>query len=531
MTHTSPTHRLNRPRSRARRAAFLVAGSVAVLGACKDSNIPFYTAPTGVAPTPGGVQNALTGLLGAYRNDMGTVAITVSAGYARDGAVFTNTEPRTVEYPLGVYNTPPSSGAIWNQEYQNIRQAQQILAAIPNTAPAYSNDQVAALDGVVQTMQAYAYMVMAEAHDTNGFAILPVGLATTQNGTAVCMKDAWKYVVALLDSANTNLVTAGATAPPVTLPNGMKGVGLSSGPGKVAGSFASFNRALAVKANLELAYAIARSPGGGAPTPTTPGSPDAATLARALALLDSTAMFDAGGALLAPTTAGGFSASATTVTHDFSGASGDVVNPIQGQIGTEAQLNDFVAAVDTANDLRFKAKFIINPNPVQQQVYNPTANECCIGGKAYSWLYYMSPSPGSSIPIIRSEGVTLYAAQIHLGMGDYVGALALVNQVRTTVGGLVPYPAADATVGNPYVQVRNDLMKEQRISMTWEASADRTISDPHVRLGCGGGHDLVARGSKRDDGRRAHHCQPHPAGRAQRTWWVMDDYVQLASRM
>jgi len=443
---------------------------MAALTACKDTNIPFYTAPTSVSATPSGIQNAVTGLFGALRGDIGTMTITVAAGYARDGAVFTNTEPRTVEYPLGVIFTPNTSGGIWTQEYQNIRQAEQILAAIPNTSPAYSAPQAAALIGVVQTMQAYAYMLMAEAHDTLGIAILPANNAGQP--PAVCSKDAWLYIIALLDSANTQLNTAGATAPPIVLPKGFAGVGTSSGPGRVSGSFASFNRALQVKALMELAYAKARGHGGVAPTPTTAGSPDVGNLTRALALLDSTAMFDKTGALLAPTTPGGFSPSASSVTHDYSAASGDLVNPIDGQIGTEAQLNDFVADVDTVKDLRFHAKFIINPNPVQQQLYNPVANETH-GGVTYSYLYAMSATPGNSIPIIRAEGLTLIAAQIHMGMGDLAGALGLVNQVRTIVGGLTAYPIADAS---SYVTTRNDLMKEQRISMTWESSADRTIA-------------------------------------------------------
>ncbi len=68
-----------------------------------------------------------------------------------------------------------------------------------------------------------------------------------------------------------------------------------------------------------------------------------------------------------PTASGGFKPDAHTVTHDFSPQSGDLANPVNGAIGTEAVLNDFLADVDTVNDLRFKAKFIHNPNPVQQQ--------------------------------------------------------------------------------------------------------------------------------------------------------------------
>jgi hypothetical protein len=457
--------------ARVQLGALLAAGMLGTLAGCKDSNVPFYTAPTSVSATPAGIQNAVTGLLGAYRLDMGTFAITVAAGYARDGAVFTNTEPRTVEYPLGILATPNTSGSLWAQEYQNIRQAQQILAAIPKVSPAYSAAQAASLTGVVQTLQAYAYMIVAEAHDTLGLAIL----SANNNGSpaAVCMKNGWQYIVALLDSANSQLVSGGATAPPIKLPIGMKGVNSASGPGNVAGSFAALNRALAVKAYLELAYAMARTPtnGASAPTPSSPGTPNPAAIARALALLDSTAMFDKLGGLLAPTPAGGFVPGPTTVTHDFSGTSGDVINPIQNQIGTEAQLNDFVVSVDTAHDLRFKAKFIINPNPVQQNVYNAVANECCVGGKPYSWLYYMSSAPNSPIPFMRSEGLTLMAAQVHLAMGDLPGAVALVNQVRTIVGGL---PAASPALD--YVHVRDFLMQEQRISMTWEASADRTIA-------------------------------------------------------
>ena len=46
----------------------------------------------------------------------------------------------------------------------------------------------------------------------------------------------------------------------------------------------------------------------------------------------------------------------------------------------------------------------------------------------------------------------------------------LSNQVRTGVGGLAPVAGAD------YLTVRNLLLKEQRISTIFEASADRTIA-------------------------------------------------------
>ena len=220
--------------------------------ACQDSNVPFLTAPTSVAALPAGIQNALGGLFAGTRIDM-TMGISgfisIAVGMARDGAVFTNTEPRTVQYPTGVLHFPATSGSVWAQEYTNIRQAQQILAALPNVSPAYSAAQLASLQGVVQTLIAYNYMLVAEAHDTLGLALLSPNVTLATPPAAVCLKDAWSYIAAYLDTAEKNLETAGSVAPPIALPNGFQGVGAASGPPRTVGSFALFNRALAAKAH------------------------------------------------------------------------------------------------------------------------------------------------------------------------------------------------------------------------------------------------------------------------------------------
>ena len=442
------------------RAVAAVAG-VAVLAACSDTNVPFFVAPTSVAATPGGIQNAITGLFSSTRVDIGGFVTTVGAGYSRDGAAFLNTEARTVEYPLGVFPTPTSSGGDWTQEYQNILQAQQILATIPNVTPAYSAAGQAAVTGVVRTMQAYNYMVIAEAHDTLGAAILPVGLTSSAQAPAYCNPDVWKYIVALLDSANGNLTAAGATPIPLTMPTGFAGVSRTAAPASAVGSFASFNRALAGKANLELAYAMVRQRHTNAPTPSSPGAPDAGALAAAMTDLTASAMYNPGSLGPDPQT---FAASSFTVTHDFSGASGDAVNPIQGELALLAQLNDFVTDVDTAHDLRWKTKFGLNPHQVQQQFYNPVASK---------YIPTMYPSPNSPLPIVREVELVLWHAQILMGQGQYAAALGDVNNVRQIVGGLAPYPASDA---NTYTTLRADLMREQRISTSWEGSIDRTIA-------------------------------------------------------
>lgn len=131
----------------------LTAAVVLALGAaaCSEGNVPFYTAPTSVPSSIAGLDNAVSGLFAASRNDLGAfqgIEFNTVAGYARDGAVFTNTEPRTVTYPLGVLVIPNTSGTVWAQEYQNITQAQQIIAALPAISTLLTAPQTASVTGV-----------------------------------------------------------------------------------------------------------------------------------------------------------------------------------------------------------------------------------------------------------------------------------------------------------------------------------------------------------------------------------------------
>ena len=453
-------------RARARIAG-MVAAAAMTMSACKDSNIPYFTAPTSVPASPAGIENVVGGLFAASRNDIASVPFgvlfAVATGYSRDGADFTNTEPRTITDPLGVSPTPSSYTGEWDVEYRNITQARQILAAIPSVSPAYSAAQAQALTGVVETMEAFNYMLLLEAHDTLGIAIVTATDPATPPA-AYCMKDGWQYVVALLDSANDSLAAAGAIPVPVKLPPGFAGVSSSAGPSTTLGTFASLNRAWAAKANLELAYAIARTPTNGvdAPTPGSAGTPDAAALTTAAADLAASALYNP--AALTPNSPGGFTPDAHTVTLDFSAQSGDLANGVSQNLGTFYQLNDFVADVDTAHDLRWKAKFQLNTNAKQDPTYNIVAS---------NYQYAMYPSSSSPIPIIREEEMIFWAAQIEMGMGNYPQALSLVNLVRTTVGGLTAFPGS---VAGSYTSMRDALMKEQRISTTFEPGADRTIA-------------------------------------------------------
>jgi hypothetical protein len=449
MTSTSFT-------ARAAVARLVVTAAVLVAVACKDSNVPFFTAPTSVPNSITGINSAVTGLFSGTRADQAGY-IEHSAGFGRQAADFINTEPRLVTYNTGLVPMTTTWAGIWATEYNSILASHQILAAIPKVAPAYSPDSTAAIVGVVQTLEALNYMYIAEIHDSLGAAILG-----TAGGLppAYCNKDIWAYIVALLDSANAQLNVAGGLQPPIVFPNGFSAVSKTSGPSTTLNSFASFNRALAGKAGLELAYAIARTSAGSSPTPSTPGSPDVTALTRADSAITASALYAPNSLPQNPTA--GWITDNFSVFNDYTASSGDQVNPINAISTTFNVLKELPDGQDTLNDLRWKAKFAHNINAVQQQSYSHVASD---------FLYTMYPNPSSPIPIVRSEGLTLVEAQIRLGLLDFTGAATLINDVRVEVGGM---PAA--SIANNYVSTRDALLKEQQISTALEGSGDRMIA-------------------------------------------------------
>jgi starch-binding outer membrane protein, SusD/RagB family len=440
----------------------LTVSVVLLAGACKDSNVPFLDAPTSVASTPRGVQNAVNGLFFAERLDVGNYTIIMSS-FGRDAANFTNTEPRWITEGTGiqpiVFNDQFISTFTWDQQFSNAKFANTIMASLSKVQPAYSPQQLAALTGVLQTIKALQFMTIAETRDTLGVSIYSIDATSPQ--PAYCNKDVWQYIVALLDSANVDLNAAGATPIPVTLPDGFQAVGQFAGPSTGTGSFAAFNRALAGKAGLELAYAIARGTGG-APTPTSPGSPNNAALMRADSAIKSSALYNLS-AITTPSPGGFVITDPFSVYHAFSPQSGDLVNPVNGTIGTLAVMWDLVVDVDTINDARWKAKFSVNPNSVQQGAFNAVASP-------YIYSYYGTPS--SPIPIVRDEELALIEAQIQIGLGNYGNAITVINTVHQQAGGF----GSPLTIPSDYVDVRNALLKEQRISTALESSGDRNIA-------------------------------------------------------
>jgi hypothetical protein len=450
-------------RALSRSATVVISGAlVFALGACKDSAVPYFVAPTSVPTSVTGIQNAVTGLFAASRNDQHYFLIYTSA-MSRDALVFLSFDPGFVTELAG--NQAPSnsdytSTLVWNREFTDAKQANEVIAALANV-PAFTAAQVAAITGMMQTVKALNFMVLAETRDTLGIPIYAV--VNGVSSPPYCNKDVWAYIVALLDSGNANLNTAGPIALPVTVPAGFASVGSTAGPSTAQGSFAAFNRALAAKAGLELAYAIARTPSGGpsAPTPATAGTPNMAALVRADSAMTASALYNP--SAITPPVNGPFPLDAFGVYHTFSSQSGDLPNPLNDFYTVMEPMADLIADVDTAHDLRWKNKFTVNPVPPLEPPYSDA-------GAPFSYVPFATTNGPE--PIVRAEELELVRAEIQLGLGNLASAATMINVVHQQAGGF----AAPLTIASTYTAVRDTLMKELRISTVLEGSVDHLIA-------------------------------------------------------
>jgi hypothetical protein len=442
-------------------AAIVCATPLGVATACSDSNVPYFNAPTTIPISQAGIQNAITGLFSETRLDVGRY-LEYSAGFARDFLWFLSAGPPAVTAPGGLIPLTPGTTygppLIWANEYQQAKQANTIIVSLSNVS-SYTPAQIAAITGVVQTIKAVNFMMLAEMRDSVGIPLY----AIVKNPTdpPYCNKDVWKYIVALLDSGFNQLNTAGPIPLPIQIPPGFASVGQTASPSTTMGSFAAFNRALAGKAGLELAYAIARNSAATHPTPTSPGVPDPTALQRADSALTASALYNP--AAIAPPASGSFALDPYGVYHNFSGQSGDMPNGINAEYFGYNSLWDLALDVDTVNDLRWKNKLATDPSPVQLPQYAGASD-----GK--NFVPYSSVS--GPVPIVRNEELTLVRAQIQLGMGNLNNAITLINQVHQLAGGF----ATKLSIAPTYTAVRDSLMKEQRISTLFEGSGDRMIA-------------------------------------------------------
>ncbi len=394
--------------TRTLRAVLLAA--TAALAAC-GFDIGNPNSPTGIGPNPSRarVEAAAIGLLNGLRSYYpGWI---LNAGIiGREGYRFDGSEPRyTSEVLTGQLDAGGFIGTSqWAAPYRDIRSANELLKYIDG-ATELNAAEISATKGYAHTLQALAFMNVLVAHTQDS---IPVDVGTDVSAPPapfVSNAAAWARVEQLLDDGYAEL-NAGGTGFPFSLSSGFSGF-------DDPGSFATVNRALAARVDIYL--------GKGAEALTDLAS----------SFEDSTASMDLG------------------AYNFYSTGSGEVSNTLNRNTQenfAHPQLRDSAQSGANGIDQRYLAKVFVRDT---QTTAGLTSD--------LGWNRY--PGPGSSIPIIRNEELLLIHAEAAILANDLPTALAYINQVRVTSGGLDPLPpfasAAAAT---------NALLYERRYSLLYE---------------------------------------------------------------
>ncbi|MEP7177208.1 MAG: RagB/SusD family nutrient uptake outer membrane protein [Gemmatimonadales bacterium] len=399
-------------------ALALVLGAAAS-GACSfDIANPNTPDVIDTNPTRSQVAATANGILIATRADMADWALDGGI-FGREAYRFDGSDPRfTGEMMQGPLD--PGSRAFggdhWAEEYAAIRTANDLLAVV-GSASVLTAEEQSATSGFAHTLQAYNFLIILDAHLQDS---IPIDVGTSVNAPPAPFAsnaDAYARVISLLDEAIAEL-DAGGAAFPFDLPPGFDGFDTPA-------TFRQFNRALRAR------VAVYRADFAGA----------LAVLAESF--IDPVGPLDRG------------------VYMDFSAGPGDFANPLalNPQVGenfghpslrTGAQLQP-----GGALDQRFLNKLVAR---APRSAGTPQLLTSDLG-----WIRY--PSPNSSIPFIKNEELILLRAEANIGLNSLGPAVADIDLVRTTSGGLAAYAgAADQA------SLLTELLYNKRYSLLYEGA-------------------------------------------------------------
>ncbi len=357
-------------------------------------------------PSASGIATAAQGLLVGLRASAGDNVVLLGI-MGREGY---DLDPSNPEAPTQFYRNVSEdlAATIWEDTYSNMRQEDIILGALPKV-PGLTDAQREATRGFVETIQAIDLLYTIEAVDDAGAA---VDINPDPTGTPepiVPKAQVYTRIDSLLDDALTHLGKGDAF--PFNLGPGFTGFNTPA-------SFATFNRAIRARADIfQQDYSSALKD-------------------LAASFLDTTQ----------PLTLGTY--------HIYSENSGDQLNPIfdalprqrfpHASLWAGAQLR-----ADGSKDLRAQAKL----KPV-----SPFARF----GYTVSENFEIYNSDQAPVPIIRNEELILDRAEAELGTGNRAAAIADLNFIRTTSGGLDPLPASYSG------DLVTELLYNRLYSLMWE---------------------------------------------------------------
>lgn len=434
MTTTSQTFPRSVPTFPLPRRAAAVALLLPALAACSSDQLDITNPNTPTVAAASADAQALqlqaTGLLRQLRNGRGGF-ITSTGRFGREAYVYTPQEGRnTSAYLIGISGQnrlDPAGFAVenWATQYGNLRDIFNFKNSVSGNTT-FTNEQKQGGLGFARTLEALELLYVISTRDTLG-AVVEVKQNATDLAGFVSRDSVYKYIIATLNDAATNLA-AGGSAFPFTMHSGFAGF-------NTPGTFRQFNRAIAARANAYYATS-----GGGA------AAWQAALTALSQSFLNANAatraQFDVG------------------PQHPYSAATGDANNPLNAATNTDLYAHMSIQAdaqlkANGARDDRFTAKV------------GARAQRDAPGGLgiASSLGFNIHPAVTSSIPIVRNEELILLQAEALLATGNKAGAITAVNQVRVNSGGLAP---TTLTAASPDAEILTEILYNKRYSLLLE---------------------------------------------------------------
>jgi len=419
-----------------RRLLSFAALSAALLAAGCDFDILNQNAPTDDELTSNPSRLVLSRTAtGIFSNNYTNVGgdIQFYTIYGREGYNLLGNDPReTGEMISGPQDPGGRAGDLWLAKYQAIRTINTYIQALSSTTNLTAAENAAAL-GFAQTMKAFMFLRLTVRSGALGLPIDVDQPIDAPPAPFVSQQRAYEYVVALLDSAKTNLQAGGSTFPFPIAP------GFQSF--NTPNLFLQFNRALKARAEVFRATFVAC----GAPCWTS-------------------AQTALGESFL--TTAGLPGNLSLGAYWGYSASAGEPANPITENLtAVRYYVHPSLAALvqnqaGGAPDARWSAKIrtvaVRDLNGVSSTIkpvmFNSTADPSVA-------------DLGADIAMFKNEELLLLRAEVNLGLGNKAAAIADIDLVRVNSGGLAATTLTPASTDDEFI---TEILYNRLMSLLWE---------------------------------------------------------------
>lgn len=354
--------------------------------------------------------------------------------YGREGYNLLGNDPReTGEVIRGPQDPGGRAGGNWLAKYQAIRTLNAYLGAVANTGN-LSPAEISASLGFARTMKAFMFLRLTVRSGALGLPIDVDRPIDAEPAPFVSQARAFEYVVALLDSAKTDL-QAGGTVFPFPIAPGFE---IANTPG----SFLQFNRG--IKARAEVFRATFVSCG-------------ATCWQSALTALGESFL----------TTTGLPGTLSSGMYWGYGAGAPEPTNPITENLTAQRYyVHPSLAALAQtqpggAPDSRWTSKMrtvtLKELNGVSS-TFKPVMYNNNAGGTSVANL-------GADIPIIKNEELLLLRAEANLGLGNKAAAITDINLVRVNSGGLAATTLTAASSDDAFI---TEILYNRLMSLLWE---------------------------------------------------------------